>query len=220
MKICVVSDKRRQMTIKLPKCDVALFGFGTLGCVDYESELNGKSEKFEQAAKLSHAAHCGVLCGCVTDSRGALRKSVAVASNGKLLGISDMLHVFDGEEYKSGANLGIYTVGGYKVGLCIDNDLYFPEVFKTCAVCGCNLVAVHAEEVADGIPPLLIRSYAYLYGMPVVLCAGGTAYFADINGVLASSNQEVAMFETSPKNCYRLVTTRRRGLFAPEVEDF
>ena len=161
-----------------------------------------------------------MLCGCITDSRGALRKSVAVASNGKLLGISDMLHVFDGEEYRSGANLGIYTVGGYKVGLCIDNDLYFPEIFKTCAVCGCNLVAVHAEEVSDGIPPLLIRSYAYLYGMPVVLCAGGTAYFADINGVLASSNQEVAMFETSPKNCYRLVTTRRRGLFAPEVEDF
>lgn len=220
MKICVVSDKRKQMTIKLPKCDVALFGFGTLGRVDYESELEGKSEKFEQAAKLSHAAHCGVLCGCITDSRGALRKSVAVASNGKLLGISDMLHVFDDEEYKSGANLGIYTVGGYKVGLCIDNDLYFPEIFKTCAVCGCNLVAVHAEGVSDGIPPLLIRSYAYLYGMPVVLCAGGTAYFADINGVLASSNQEVAMFETSPKNCYRLVTTRRRGLFAPEVEDF
>ena len=220
MKICVVSDKRKQMTVKLPKCDVALFGFGALGRVDYESELEGKSEKFEQAAKLSHAAHCGVLCGCVTNSRGALRKSVAVASNGKLLGISDMLHVFDGEEYKSGATLGIYTVGGYKVGLCIDNDLYFPEIFATCAVCGCNLVAVHAEGVSDGIPPLLIRSYAYLYGMPVVLCAGGTAYFADINGVLASSNQEVAMFETSPKNCYRLVTTRRRGLFTPEIEDF
>lgn len=220
MKICVVLDKRRQMTVRLPKCDVALFGFGTLGLVDYESELDGKSEKFEQAAKLSQAAHCGVLCGCVTNSRGFLRKSVAAASNGKLLGISDMLHVFDDEEYKSGANLGIYTVGGYKVGLCIDNDLYFPEVIKTCAMCGCNLVAVHAEEVSDGIPPLLIRAYAYLYGMPVVLCAGGAAYFADINGVLASSNQEVAVFETSPKNCYRLVTTRRRGLFTPQIEDF
>lgn len=220
MKICVVLDKRIHMTVRLPPCDVALFGFGTLGLVDYESELEGKSEKFEQAAKLSRAAHCGVLCGCVTDSRGMLRKSVAVASGGKLLGISDMLHVFDGEEYKSGANLGIYTVGGFKVGLCIDNDLYFPEIFSACAMCGCNLIAVHAEEVSDGIPPLLIRAYAYLYGMPVVLCAGGTAYFADINGVLASSNQEVAVFETSPKNCYRLVTARRRGMFAPEVDDF
>lgn len=220
MKICVVTDKKRRMTVRLPKCDVALFGFGALGLVDYESELEGKSEKFEQAAKLSQAAHCGVLCGCITNSRGMLRKSVAVAANGKLLGISDMLHVLDGEEYKSGGTLGVYTLCGYKVGLCIDNDLYFPEVIKACAVCGCNIVAVHSESVADGIPPLLIRAYAYLYGMPVVLCAGGNAYFADVNGVLASSNQDVAMFETTPKNCYRLVTTRRRGLFDAETDDF
>lgn len=220
MKICVVTGKRKQTAVRLPKCDLALFGFGALGVVDYESELDGKSEKFEQAAKLSQAAHCGVLCGCITNSRGMLRKSVAVAANGKLLGISDMLHVLDGEEYKSGGTLGVYTLCGYKVGLCIDNDLYFPEVIKACAVCGCNIVAVHSESVADGIPPLLIRAYAYLYGMPVVLCAGGNAYFADVNGVLASSNQDVAMFETTPKNCYRLVTTRRRGLFDAETDDF
>ncbi len=220
MKICVVTDKRRQISVRLPPCDFALFGFGALGFVDYECELDGKSDKLEQASKLSRAARCGVLCGCITNSRGLLRKSVAVASGGKLLGITDMLNVFDGEEYKSGAAVGVYSVGGYKVGLCIDNDLFFPECIKTCALCGCNLIAVHAEEVADGIPPLLIRSYAYLYGMPVVLCAGGTAYFADINGVLASSNQEVAVFETSPKNSYRLVTSRRRGLFTAETEDF
>lgn len=220
MKICVVTGKRKQTAVRLPKCDLALFGFGALGVVDYESELDGKSEKFEQAAKLSQAAHCGVLCGCITNSRGMLRKSVAVAANGKLLGISDMLHVLDGEEYKSGGTLGVYTLCGYKVGLCIDNDLYFPEVIKACAVCGCNIVAVHSESVADGIPPMLIRAYAYLYGMPVVLCAGGNAYFADVNGVLASSNQDVAMFETTPKNCYRLVTTRRRGLFDAETDDF
>ena len=220
MKICVVTDRRKQLSVRLPPCDVVLFGFGTLGLVDYESELNGKTEKFETAAKLSHAAHCGVLCGCITDSRGLMRKSVAVASNGKLLGISDMLNVLDGEEYKSGANVGVYTIGGYKVGVCIDNDLYFPDCVKACAMCGCNLLVVHAEDVTDGIPPLLIRAYAYLYGMPVVLCGGGTAFFADISGVIASSNQDIAVFETSPKNCYRKVTSRVRGLFTDSTADF
>ncbi|MDE6076053.1 MAG: hypothetical protein K2G26_06420 [Clostridia bacterium] len=220
MKICVVTDRRKQLSVRLPPCDVVLFGFGTLGLVDYESELNGKTEKFETAAKLSHAAHCGVLCGCITDSRGLMRKSVAVASNGKLLGISDMLNVLDGEEYKSGANVGVYTIGGYKVGVCIDNDLYFPDCVKACAMCGCNLLVVHAEDVTDGIAPLLIRAYAYLYGMPVVLCAGSTAFFADISGVIASSNQDIAVFETSPKNCYRKVTSRVRGLFSDSTADF
>lgn len=220
MKICVVTDRRKELSVRLPSCDVALFGFGALGLVDYESELSGKTEKFEQAAKLSHAARCGVLCGCITDSRGLMRKSVAVASGGKLLGITDMLNVLDGEEYKSGAGVGVYTVNGYKVGLCIDNDLYFPDCVKACAMCGCNLLAVHAEDVSDGIPPLLIRAYAYLYGMPVVLCAGGSAFFADISGVMASSNQDVAVFETSPKNCYRKVTSRVRGLFCDSTADF
>ena len=206
--------------MRLPPCDFAVFGFGALGSVDYESELSGKTEKFEQAAKLSRAAHCGVFCGCITDSRGLKRKSVAVAAGGKLLGISDMLNVLDGEEYKSGASLGVYSVGGYKVGLCIDNDLYFPETVKACALCGCNLLVVHAEEVADGIPPLLIRAYAYLYGIPVVLCSGGTAFFADVTGVVACSNQDVAVFETAPKNCYRCVTARRRGIFSAEADDF
>lgn len=220
MKICVVTDRRKEISARLPACDIALFGFGALGVVDYESELDGKSEKFERLAKLSYTARCGVLCGCITNSRGLLRKSVAVAAGGKLLGISDMLHVLDGEEYKSGAGLGVYTVGGYKVGLCIDNDLNFPECVKACAMCGCNLIAVHAEEISDGIPPLLIRAYAYLYGIPVVLCSGSCAYFSDINGVIASSNQESAVFETSPKNCYRVVTSRRRGLYLPSAEDF
>ena len=220
MKICVVTDRRRQLAVRLPPCDVALLGFGALGLVDYESELEGKSEKFEQVAVLSRAARCGVFCGCKTDSRGLIRKSVAAAYNGRLLGISDMLNVLDDEEYKAGSGVGVYQVGGYKVGLCIDNDLFFPDCVRTCVACGCNLIAVHAEKIADGIPPLLIRAYAYLYGIPVVLCAGGVAYFADITGVIASSNQEVAVFETAPKNCYRLVTSRRRGIFCAGDDDY
>ena len=219
MKICVVTEGRKELSVRLPRCDIALFGFSALGDVDYESELSGKSDKLERMAKLSGAAQCGLLCGCTTLSRGLKRKSVAVASRGKLLGVSDMLNVLDEEDYKSGANVGVYTVGGFKVGLCIDNDLYFPDCIKACAMYGCNLVAVHAEEITDGIAPLLIRAYAYLYGMPVVLCAGGSAYFADVTGVIASSNQEVATFETAPKNVYRVVTSRRRGLFSAPFND-
>lgn len=220
MKICVVTESRNQFAVKLPPCDIALMGFSALGLVDYESELSGKSEKFENMAKFSKAARCGLLCGCLTDSHGLIRKSVAAAQCGKLLGICDMLHVLDGEEYKSGANLGVYTMGGYKVGLCIENDLYFPECIKSLAMFGCNLIAVHCEQMSDPQIPLLIRAYAYLYGIPVVLSAGGVAYFADITGVIASSNQEVAVFETSPKNCYRLVTARRRGIFVDASADF
>lgn len=220
MKICVVTESGIKDFERLPKCDVALFGFNALGEVDYERELCGATDKFEEAAKLSKNAGCALLCGCKTDSRGLKRKSVAVADRGRLLGISDMLHVMDAEEFKSGACLSAYNLGGYKVGLCIENDLYFPESVKALSLFGCNLIAVHVEEIKDNIPPLLIRSYAYLYGVPIVMCAGNVGYFADISGAIASSTQKITTFETDPKNCYRIISTRRRGLFNEVNADY
>lgn len=220
MKICVVNGGKVQPSALLPKCDIALFGFNAVGQVDYESELSGKTEKFEDVARFSGTNKCAVLCGCRTLSRSVKRKSVAVAENGRLLGISDMLYVVDGDEYKSGAGLGVYKLKGYTIGVCVDCDLYFPENFSAFSMYGCNLIAVHTEEVTDNIPPLLARSYAYLYGAPVVICAGKTAYFADVTGEIACSNQPVAVFEVTPKNTYRVVTTRRKGLFVPAQIDY
>lgn len=213
MRTCVITDRKRGFSLPLPQCDIALFGFETLGTVDFGNELAGKSDKLEKMAEFSLKARCGVLCGCITDSRGLKRKSVAVASEGKLLGISDMLYVLDDEEFKSGAVAGVYAVRGFKVGVCIENDLRFPECINALAMCGCNIICAHCGDISDGMPPQLIRSYAYLYGIPIVMSAGGAAFFADITGVIASSNREVSVFETSPKNCYRLVTSRRRGIF-------
>ena len=119
MVLCVAADKSLKEIKSLPRCDIAVFGFNGLGEVDYENELKGLTDKFEDAARLSKSAECGVLTGCKTISRGMVRKSVAAADKGKLLGISDMNYVFDGDDYKSGAGLGVYTLGGYKIGLCI-----------------------------------------------------------------------------------------------------
>ncbi|MGN0813878.1 MAG: hypothetical protein ACI4MH_01445 [Candidatus Coproplasma sp.] len=220
MRICVAPYLPENFHNILPECDVAILGFGYLGEVEYESELAGRTDKFGEFARLSNACRCGAVCGCKTDSRGLKRKSAAVADRGKLLGVSDMLHVMDGEEYKSGAGLGLYKLGGYKVGVCVENDLLFPENFKSLSLCGCNLIACISENGADNILPMLIRSYAYLYGVPVVMSAGKCAYFADITGAIACSNQSVTAFIADPCNRYRIISTRRRGLIDCAGDDF
>lgn len=220
MVFCVVNGGTVAGTDALPDCDVAVFGFGSLGEVDYESELKGETEKFDKVARLSKDADCGVVCGCKTVSRGLMRKSAAVSDRGKLLGISDMLHVLDCEEYKSGSSLGFYRVGGCKVGLCIENDLLFPETFKSLSMCGCNVIVALLEEIRDNVPPLLIRAYSYLYGIPIVLTAGKTAYFADISGAIATSTQNITLFEVNPQNRYHLVTTRVKGITADVRGDY
>ena len=220
MIICVAAGGSIKDAANLPRCDIAVFGFKGLGEVDYESELRGVTDKFEDCARLSKTAGCGVVCACKTKSRGFLRKSVAVADRGKLLGISDMTHVIDCEDWKSGAGLGFYSVGGYKIGLIVENDLLFPECFNSLSLCGCNLIIAVAEELKDNVPPLLIRAYSYLYGVPVVMCAGNMAYFSEVSGAIAGSAQQFSMFEITPQNRYHLITSRTRGLFVDGRKDY
>ena len=220
MVFCVIAEGTLKNLNSLPECDVAVFGFNGLGEVDYEQELKGQSDKFEDAVRLSKSAECGVLCGCYTKSRGILRKSVAVADKGKLLGISDMNYVLDSEEVKSGAGLGVYSVGGYKIGLCIENDLYFPEAFKALSLCGCNAVVVFMEELKNTLPALIIRTYSYLYGIPVIMCAGKTAFFSEISGELATSYMPLSFFDVSLCPQYRKVTMRTKGLYNDFNEDY
>lgn len=220
MIFCVVADGAVKDVKSLPECDIAVFGFKGLGEVNYENELKGATDKFEDAARLSKSADCGVLCGCITNSRGLIRKSVSVADRGKLLGISDMNHVIDAENFKSGAGLGVFSVGGYKIGLCIENDLLFPDGFKAFSLCGCNAVVVFLEEIKNSLPPLLIRAYSYLYGVPVIMCAGNMAYCAEINGEIASSSQPFSLFDIRPLNSYHLVTLRTKGMFFDASEDY
>lgn len=220
MILCVSCDNKIKDVKSLPECDIAVFGFKGLGEVDYENELKGLTDKFEDAARLSATAGCGIVCGCKTKSRGIIRKSVAVADKGKLLGISDMNHIIDCEDYKSGSGLGFYTVGGCKVGLCIENDLLFPDGLKALSLCGCNVIVAFMEELKDNIPPLIIRSYSYLYGIPIVMCAGNMAYFSEISGALASSSQPFSLFEVTPRNRYHLITTRTKGLYSDSREDY
>jgi predicted amidohydrolase len=219
MKICVATAPVKNCKY-LPKCDLCLFPFGAIGEVDYESELDGKEEKCGQVAALSKTFNCGVMCACITDSRSLVRKSVVAASGGKLLGISDMLSVFGGESFKSGATLGCYNINGYRVGVCIENDIYFPDIIKSLSLFGCNVIVAFCENLSDNIPPIILRAFAYIYGVPIVLCANKIAYFADITGEIASSNQNLTLFESDPKNYYRVVSTRRRGIFCDFTGDY
>ena len=76
-------------------CDLLVFGFDGLEEVDYAAELAGETQKLEDMAILSREMGCAVLSGCITDSCGIRHKSVAVAENGRILGVTDMLHTGD-----------------------------------------------------------------------------------------------------------------------------
>ena len=108
------------------KADVILFGFQAIGEVSYECELRGESSYFEDIARLSQQTSSIVICGCVTNAKGHRRKSAVVAENGRILGVSDMLNVVDGE-WNVGANARVFQTAKGRVGVVVAEDLYFFE---------------------------------------------------------------------------------------------
>lgn len=193
--------------------DLIVFGFDGMGEVSYEKELKGESGHFEEVALLSKAARGVVVCGCITDTRGHKRKSAVVAENGRLCGVSDMLHAIDGE-ISAGASLRVYETKVGKMGVAVDEDIYFTEVFHSLSLCGADFVVCPFGIVKNSMHIVLLRAYAYLYGMPILFCGVGHCCFINANGMLefASPNSPICVnFERATE--YHLIETRRRGYF-------
>ncbi|MBQ8295439.1 MAG: hypothetical protein IJX87_03285 [Clostridia bacterium] len=197
--------------------DLLVFGFSGLGEVSYEKELKGETDFFKDVALLSKSAKSVVVCGCVTDTRGHKRKSALVAENGRILGVSDMLNVVDGA-VSSGAALRVYETGLGRMGVVVAEDIHFPEVVKSLAVCGSDFIVCPFGSVFNSLQTVLLRAHAYCYGVPVLLGGKGYAMIADVSGNIAFASPQSPVY-TDFENVkqYHLVETRRRGFFRPEL---
>ena len=197
--------------------ELLLFGFEGMGEVSYEKELKGESNYFEEAALLSKVAQAVIVCGCITDTRGHKRKSAVVAEKGKLVGVSDMLNVIDGE-VGAGAALRIYETKIGRMGIAVAEDILFPETVKSLALCGSDFIVCPFTRVRDTLTQTLLRAYGYLYGIPILFCGVGYSMIADMGGSLYfASPQSPIMTEFENVKEYHLIETRKRGLFPSKL---
>lgn len=193
------------------KADITLYGFYD-DEVSYEKELHGETNFFERIARLSKTTKSVVVCGVVTDTKGIKRKSVVVAENGRIVGISDMLNAVDGE-YNSGAALRVYETGAGRMGVIVADDLRFPEIVQSLALCGSDFIVCLFGKI-EGVERVLLRSHAYCYGVPIYFCAIGYSMIADVSGeIVFASPQSPVYADFTPRKEYHLVETRRRGFY-------
>ncbi len=201
-------------------CDVLALGFHGLGEVDYRAELAGETSKLEDMAILSRELGCVIVCGCYTDSCGIRHKSAAIAEKGKILGVADMLHSADAE-FKSGAHLKVFETGIGKIGLCVGEDLFYPSVAETLALCDADIIFSVYGAAEDFAPPLMLRACAFCSGVPMCMCGEGIAQAASPEGeMLLRSARRECDFTIVPAREYKLVTVRTRGLARRRREDF
>ena len=190
------------------RADVTIFGFNGVGEVNYEKELKGESTFFEEGTKLSKRDENIVIFGCVTDTRGHRRKSVAIAENGRLLGVSDMLHSIDGE-YAAGANVRAYETRCGRMGVIVDRDLYFPETMRALALCGCSWIVCPFDRTVSPVDRAYLCVYAHACGVPIFLCGDGFSMIVGYKGELIFSSPCSPIFaEYDEKRVYHLVERR------------
>ena len=193
--------------------DLTIYGFGGLGVVSYDKELKGESDCFERAARLSKQTQGVVVCGCITDTRGIKRKSALVAENGKLCGVSDITHALDGE-ISSGAGLRIYDTKLGKMGVAVAEDILFPEVMSALTACGSDFIVCPFGVLRGTMPLVLLRAYAYLYGVPIFLCGVGYSIAVGVDGLVAlATPQSPISLSFENRKEFHLIETRRRGIF-------
>ena len=224
MRVCFVSRGSIGELMKkadaVPCADLYVCGFQSLGEVSYERELKGETRYFEGVAALSGSMRSVVVCGCVTDAKGFQRKSAVVAENGKILGVSDMTNVLDGE-VGSGAALRVYETCKGRLGVIVAEDLFFPEVAKTLSACGSDFLVCPYPSVSGSVESVLIRSHAFCYGTPVFFCGVGYCAVAGTDGSVAFASPESPVqvaFEFAKE--YHLVETRRRGFYKPPKKEY
>lgn len=201
--------------------DIVCFGFQAIGKVSYERELKGETSLFEDVALLSKEQKNVVLCGCYTDARGVRRKSVVAAERGRILGVTDMVNRLDGGEFRSGAGVKIFDTSAGRLGVVVAEDLYFPRVMETLSVCGAELAVSVFEELSESLEQTIMRAEAFLYGIPVCVCAFGYAEAADIGGKLIfSSPQSPCFLDLKREQEYHLIETRQRGFYRKKKGTF
>ena len=194
------------------RADIVLFGFGGGVEVSYERELKGETNYFEEAALLSKSGKNIVVCGYTTIARGHKRRSVRVAENGRLAGVSDMLNVIDGE-CAIGAALRVYETKAGRMGVVVAEDLNFPDVVRSLAICGSDFIVCPFGR-SENVHTSLLRAHAYCYGVPIFFCADGYCMIADVSGAIAFASPQSPVFaDFKPRKQYHLVETRHRGLF-------
>lgn len=199
---------------EIQKGDVLVFGFNGLGLVSYKKELSGETEYFHDVAKLSRQISGVVISGCDTDTYGVFRHSAVIADKGKILGVTDMAHSLDESEFVAGGTFRVYDTSAGKIGLLISEDLFFPEAPRVLALCDADIIICIFKKLEGSMEQVSLRASAFANGVAMALCAKNYACVSDIRGsIKVASSAEIVKIKLKIEKDYRLISSRRRGLY-------
>ena len=101
---------------ELKDSKLSVFGFGSIGKINYKRELSGEENVLSRFASLSREVNSVLIAGAITNNYGVIKKSVVVCERGKLVGICDSTYTFE-NGYSGGGTFRVYNLSGVKLGV-------------------------------------------------------------------------------------------------------
>ena len=195
------------------KYDVILYGFNGIKKISYKSELNGNEDTLAKLIKLSKTTKKIFLVATVTDNYGLLKKSVIIAENGKILGISDMNIKLNNSTFSISGGYRVYQTSMGKIGILICDDILDYEGVKAMTICDADIIVILSDESERPEYNFIIRAYSYLFGVPILLMSSTGILASDISGeIVSTSRDNICEIVLPTKKTFRLITTKKRGL--------
>ena len=193
-------------------CNVVIFPFYIKEPISYNREIRGQTVFFRALTNLSKSLKTTVIAGLDTDSYGSLRHSVAVCDGGRLLGISDMTLIADGEKYLGGGSLRVYETHAGKIGVAVGSDMLSSDCVRTLALCGADVIVNVSDPIIDSNVGISARAKAYEFGLPIAVCANKNAMLASPSGEMVfTSPKKISVANVRMDKEFHLITQRRRG---------
>ena len=192
---------------------VVIFGFNGVKKINYKNELNGSESVLPKIASVSKKLSSVIVVGSVTDNYGIIRKSAVIADKGKLLGISDMNNKISSADYSGGGGHRVYQTSRGKIGILIGDDLLDIDAVKAMSICDADFIIAIVSEVEKKEYNFLVRAYAYLFGLPIVVVTQDGFLASDMNGEICGASKNSSLELLLPiKKAYKLVISKKRGI--------
>ena len=220
MKICLVPNKKVNEHFKTESVNADLVVFSMLGEreINFKKELEGKSEKLSTITQISKDIDGGIFCGCITDTYGQKRKSVAIANKGKLLGVTDRKFKLSTDDYASGGGDRVFSIGERKIGLLVAEDLFFYEISKSLVDVGCDMLVCVFDTETNHLPLIVMRSIAFCEGVPCALVSCNHASLISSKGdVVESKNSTFVVEDYFEIKTFQDITYKKKGNFKVDL---
>lgn len=179
--------------------------------IDFRKELKGDSEKLLAIGRLSRDKKSVVIGGYITENYGLTRLSAVIADKGKILGISDMSVSVHNTAYSLGSGFKVYAVTGGKIGVLIGDDILLPESIRSLTDCDVDVVFIINGSCKHGVFLSVLRSQAYLYGVPLISISNRMIAVDASGNVIIDSQNSSEVIDVDTKKHFSEVYLKRRG---------